>query len=323
MEDIRDRRLLKLQLLNSLAAIESELQNIRSAIGVLSEQDESSSSIKPEKKIVNKNSKLFSTSLSTSELGPAPKIDSEWPAAVDQKMIVSAESESDKQFRALQVANLIKVPMKDRVILDVGCGESHNASEIANTALKVVGYDVKRHPRWDTVNKKNLILVTDRNLVVDHGPYDLIILYDVLDHIVNEDPSELCKWVHSLLSKDGTVFVRTHPWTSRTGGHHYGSMNKAFLHLVLTPDEAVQAGIKIQEPNLRVVRPMAAYEQWFKEAGLTILDKKVKSSEVEPFFDDSIISRIVKINWSGGIDNNTARKILSNHFIDYTLKKSV
>lgn len=310
--------------LNSLMVIEAELQNIRNALDVLSKQNESTaSSVKPGRKAANKNSRLFSTSLPASELGPIPKIDTTWPAAIDQKMIVAAESESDKQFRALQVANLIKIPIKGKVILDIGCGESHNASEMANTALKVVGYDVKKHHRWDTMDKKNLVLLTDKNSVIDHGPYDLIILYDVLDHIVNEDPSDLCKWACSLLSKDGTIFVRTHPWTSRTGGHHYDSVNKAFLHLALTPDEAVQIGVDIKEPNLRVVRPMAAYEQWFKEAGLNVLEKRTKTSEIEPFFDDSIISRIIKINWSGGIDNNTARKILSTHFIDYTLKKSV
>ena len=306
-------------ILNSVQIIETELAKIREALATT--EAKSTSQIASETKARPKSAKLFASSMSASELGPVPDIDDTWPIAIDQKMIVSADSDADKQFRALQIVNLIKIPMKGKVVLDCGCGEGHNASEMANVALKVVGYDVKKHDRWSSINKNNLVFVNGKQSASEHGPYDLIILYDVIDHIINEDPTDLIKHCASLLAKDGRIFIRTHPWASRTGGHYYESMNKAFIHLALTPDEAVKMGIKIKEPNLKVVRPMAAYEQWFKDSGLEIAEKRVKTSEVEPYFNGPIMDRIVKINWGGSVDNDTARKILSNHFIDYVLKK--
>lgn len=305
-------------ILESLKTIELEIHKIRTALTDNSEALEPKSA-KYERQ-PNRNSKLYSNSLPASDLGPMPSITDTWPMAVDQKMIVSAESESDKQFRALQVSNLIRIPMTNKVVLDFGCGEGHNPSEMANIALKVIGFDIKKHEKWSKIEKNNLIFTDDVRNVDDHGPYDLIVLYDVIDHIVGEDPQELLKRLRNLLAKDGRMFMRAHPWTSRTGGHYYESMNKAFIHLVITPDEAIKSGIKINEPNLKVARPMAAYEQWFKEAGLEVVEKRVKTTEVESFFDGPVMDRIIKINWGGGIDSNTARKIMSNHFIDYVLK---
>lgn len=311
-------------IIKSIENIERELRAIREALDTpkpeVKQEAKTEAPPKAERK-PGKNAKLFASSLSSSELGPIPTIDDSWPAAVDQKMIVSPDSNADKQFRALQVVNSIRIPISGKVVLDCGCGEGHNASEMANLALKAVGYDIKKHDHWSTISKPNLIFTDDQQSVTEHGPYDLIILYDVIDHLINEDPTGIMKWASGLLEKDGRIFVRTHPWASRTGGHYYDHMNKAFIHLALTPDEAVKMGIKVKETNLKVVRPMAAYEQWFRESGLEVVEKRVKSSEVEPFFTGPIMDRIVKINWAGDLDNDTARKILSNHFIDYVLKR--
>jgi 2-polyprenyl-3-methyl-5-hydroxy-6-metoxy-1,4-benzoquinol methylase len=237
-------------------------------------------------------------------------------------MIIPPNNEADKQFRALQIVSLIKLPMNDKIVLDCGCGEGYNAAEMANSATKVVGYDPKQDPHWAGRSKDNLILTANRDTASEHAPFDLIVLYDVIDHIVGDDPADFVQWLSSQMNPGGTMFVRTHPWTSRTGGHAYEDANKAFIHLALTPDELAKSGIKVKEPNLKVVRPMAAYEQWFKDAGLEVEDKRVKTAEVEPFFSGPIMDRIIKINWGGKIDADTARKILANHFIDYTLRKA-
>lgn len=237
-------------------------------------------------------------------------------------MIISGEGEAEKQFRALQIVSLIKLPMQGKVILDCGCGEGYNANEMANSAVKVVGYDPKEDPHWAGRSKDNLVLTSNKQSVADHAPYDLIVLYDVIDHLVGEDPEVTLKWLTGMLSENGMMFVRAHPWTGRTGGHVYESANKAFIHLAMTPDELASAGLKVKEPNLRVVRPMAAYEHWFQDAGLEVEDKRVKTTEVEEFFSGPIMDRIIKINWGGKLEPDVARKILANHFIDYLLRKA-
>lgn len=299
------------KILGMLDIIENKLQAIRN---VLEKSEE-----KSEKKLEVKDPKFYANSLPANELGPLPNIyDNNWPQAVDPKMIVSQDEEM-KQFRALQVMSLINTQFDNKTVLDCGCGEGHVANEISHIT-KVVGYDKKENKNWPKLTNNNLIFTIDKQIVTDNSPYDIIVLYDVLDHIESEDPEKLMKWLNNLLSKDGIIFVRTHPWVGRTGGHYYESINKAYVHLAITPDEAAKEGIKQKEPNLKIVRPMAAYEAWFKDAGLVIIDKKVKTVEVDDFFTDEIIDRMIKINW-GKIDIITAKKIMANHFIDYTLKK--
>jgi SAM-dependent methyltransferase len=309
------------EILQALARIEGETKAIRALLDTpkTGPPIEKPGSDDPKK---SPSPPFFASSLPTKELGPIPDYRSDlWPQAVDPKLIVSNNNESAKQFRAVQIVSLISLSLADKIVLDCGCGEAHNASEIASTATKVVGYDPKQDPNWAGRSKDNLILTSTKQTVAEHAPFDLIVLYDVIDHVVGEDPQDLLKWLAGLLSNNGQIFVRAHPWTSRTGGHVYESANKAFLHLALTPDELAKAGLAAREPNLKVVRPMAAYEYWFKEAGLEVIKKKVRATPVEDFFSGTIVDRIAKINWDGKIEPDVVRRILANHLIDYTLRK--
>jgi len=262
----------------------------------------------------------IASSLPEDMLGPTPDItDENWPEAIDSDMIVNDDDVVEQQFRALQIVNHIREEVTDKKVLDFGCGSGCTAKEYADLSNLAVGYDVVEHNMWDESDHENLILTTDYDKVVANGPYDLIILFDVIDHIVGEDPSNIMKMVSSLLSDEGTVFIRTHPWTSRTGGHAYKSINKAYLHLILTPNEMAKLGISI-EPNLKLSRPMAVYESLFTTYNLKVIDKKAKSSPIESYFNDNLIDRIKKINWCGKIETETAVKIMGNHFVDYKLK---
>jgi len=315
------------RILQSLVTIDNELKAIAD---MLINQNLTDTSVEntggkktPPKGPKGKGPKFYATSLSADQLGtPLDFTSSEWPEAINPNMIISSDDESSKEFRALQILSLIKVPLEGKVILDCGCGEGYNSHEMANTAVKVIGFDLKEDAHWPGRSKDNLILTIDKAAVAEYAPFDLIVLYDVADHIVGEEPGDLFKWLSNMLSPEGTMFVRTHPWTSRTGGHLYETTNKAFVHLAFTPDELTKAGIKLDNSNQKIVRPMAVYEQWFKEADLVVQDKKIKVSEVEPFFSGEVMNRIIKINWEGKIEPDVARKIMANHFIDYILTKS-
>jgi 2-polyprenyl-3-methyl-5-hydroxy-6-metoxy-1,4-benzoquinol methylase len=215
--------------------------------------------------------------------------------------------------------------LEGKTVLDCGCGEGYNAREMTNSAAKVVGYDIKEDPNWPGRSKDNLILTTEKPMVTSSAPYDVVVLYDVLDHLQGEDPEAFMQWISSMVVSGGRIFTRTHPWTSKTGGHFYETANKAWLHLALTPDELAKAGLTTKEPNLRIIRPMAAYELWFKNAGLTVEDKQVKAEEVDEWFTrnehNSLLQRIIKVTWAGTVDETVARRIMSNQWIDYLLKK--
>jgi 2-polyprenyl-3-methyl-5-hydroxy-6-metoxy-1,4-benzoquinol methylase len=258
-------------------------------------------------------------SLSAHLLGPTPDLTNEdWPQAVSPYMIVRTDIE--KQFRAVQVVGLIPMALEGMNVLDCGCGEGHIAGEIAARARHVVAYDPVRVQTWR--DKTNLIHTDDLGTVTEKGPYDAIILYDVLDHLEGESPTTLLAKLRDLLTPNGRIFLRTHPWTAKHGSHLYeANLNKAYAHLALTPDELVIAGFDVK-PNLKVVRPMAAYEQFAKTAGFKVLDRKGHNDPVEPFFSGDLLDRIIKVTWKGDIQPDDALKIMSNSFIDYTLGRS-
>lgn len=261
-------------------------------------------------------------SLPAAQLGPTPDInDDNWPFAIQPHLIVSSEADdAEKQFRALQVVGILGLDFTDTTTLDFGCGGGHVAKEIAGQAKKVVGYDIKEDEIWKDKAGDNLILSTDNAHVIDNAPYDRIILYDVLDHLQNEDPVEVLDKLRSILAPDGQIFCRCHPWTSKHGSHLYEKVNKAYVHLVLTPDELAQAGY-VPEYNLRLVKPMAAYNNWFESAGLQIQNRKVTQDAVPEFFihHGEILDRIRKVTWGGKLDRDQALKIMSNQFVDYLL----
>lgn len=236
------------------------------------------------------------------------------------------KSDTEKQFRAVQIVGLISLPFEEMTVLDVGCGEGHISKEIANRAKNVVGYDIMESASWPTLMAAApsglLTFTADKKAVEAKKPYDCIVLYDVLDHIEREDPTSLMVWLSSLLAPEGRIFIRAHPWTARHGSHLYETgLNKAFVHLALTVDELAIAGFDVK-PNLRIVRPMAAYEHIFRDAGLKVFDRKGHTDPVEPYFSGPLLERIIKVTWRGAIDPDAALKIMGNHFIDYHLARA-
>jgi SAM-dependent methyltransferase len=271
---------------------------------------------------VSKRSKIqVAESLPANLLGPLPDYEGDdWPQAASPYMIVSNKGEAEKQFRALQIVGLIGIPFADKNVLDIGCGEGHIAKEIASQAATVIAYDPRPHSGWDELSNSVLKFTDQKSQVTAGGPYNSIILYDVLDHLEREDPVSFMAWVGSLLAPEGQIFVRAHPWTSRHGSHLYeAGPNRAFLHLALTPDELASAGLELPWPNLRIVRPMAAYEHIFREAGLKVLERNGHTEPVEPYFSGSVLDRILKVTWRGAVEPEAALKIMQMNFVDYHL----
>ncbi len=276
-----------------------------------------------DKKPESRKSKFqIAQSLPTDQLSPLPDINNDnWPQAVLPHLIISdkhPDATIKKQFRAVQMIGLMGVPTGAR-ILDCGCGEGHVANEMANNN-EVIGYDITSSPIWNTLDRFNLTFTTSREIVTARKPFDFITLYDVIDHLEGVSPEEFLSWIISLLSENGKVFVRCHPWTSAHGGHLYETMNKAYIHLALTADEIAQAGLQ-PLPNLKIVRPLATYDKLIENAGFVINNRKGYSDPVPKYFSGELLDRIVNVTWRGAIDHETALKIMSNQFIDYTLSR--
>jgi len=246
----------------------------------------------------------------------------EWPEAVFQIQIADENSEKDKEERAEGIADMLLPPLGGKKFLDFGCGEGHVAKYVSKDASTAVGYDIVKSGSqvWEE-NTEGFILTQNFDTVRANGPYDVILIYDVLDHVQSTIESVL-EQAKSVLAQEGRIYIRCHPWVSRHGGHAYRKINKAFIHLVFNDQELKDLGIDL-EFNNRVFMPLITYGTAIKNVNLKLeSEPELDTQEVEEFFslNPLIRSRILK---SFGITEWKAEKPgfqLSQCFVDYILK---
>lgn len=248
----------------------------------------------------------------------------EWPEAVFGAQIADENSESDKAERAEGISDILLPPFSGKKFLDFGCGEGHVAKYVSGEASISVGYDIEKSLssklEWENKNEK-FLLTTDFDKVMSEGPYDIIMIYDVLDHS-SDVPSEILLKAKSVLAEDGRIYLRCHPWTGRHGGHAYRKINKAFVHLAFREEELDHLGLKL-EHNRKILFPIKTYNQAIEEAGLEReSEPEIDTQEVESFFEENplVKSRILA---AFGLEEWTAEKPvfqMSQCFLDYVLK---
>lgn len=254
-----------------------------------------------------------------------------WPKAVPDRMIVDEASEEQKQDRSEGILYMLLPNLDDKKFLDFGCGEGHiaqRATELSSPKLSV-GYDIKRQGELKWEQSDNL-LTTDFQSVSDKGKYDVILMYDVIDH--TDDPKAVLAQVQSLMHSSSVLYMRCHPWCGRHGGHLYQWKNKAFTHLVFTVDELKAMGASVEEmPPQQVMHPKWLYERWIKGVpGLKISTYGSIDTPVEKFFanDPALMNRIVS-RWkgksfderlSGGKSKKMPAIPMQQDFVDVQLK---
>jgi 2-polyprenyl-3-methyl-5-hydroxy-6-metoxy-1,4-benzoquinol methylase len=254
----------------------------------------------------------------------------EWPQAVYGAQIANENSEKDKDERAEGIADILLPPLEGKRFLDFGCGEGHVANYASKSAEISVGYDIVKNSKsrfdWESEEGKSLF-TTDLDKARSKGPFDIILLYDVLDHARESSPQEILVTAKSLLADDGKIYSRMHPWTSRHGGHAYRKINKAFVHLVFTEEELKSMGVE-PEHNLKILSPMSTYDSWLEGSGLKKSnDPEVDEQGTELFFRDNPVvnKRIMKLfgakEWGEGVPPGKPVWQMSQCFWDYVLEK--
>jgi 2-polyprenyl-3-methyl-5-hydroxy-6-metoxy-1,4-benzoquinol methylase len=250
----------------------------------------------------------------------------DWPEAVFSSQIADENLETDKEERAEGICDIILPPIIDKKFLDFGCGEGHVAKYMAKNSSFSVGYDINKNPKsqliWEET-QENFLLTTNFDKVKENAPYDVILLYDVMDHTEGESNVELLLKIKSILAENGNVYVRCHPWTGRHGGHIYKKINKAFVHLVFNEEELNELGVENIEYNNKYMYPIKFYDETIDQSGFKRINKEIDTQEVESFFANNplIKQRIIdafKIKtWT--LDPPVFQMSLC--FVDYILKK--
>lgn len=248
-----------------------------------------------------------------------------WPEAVDTNLIASTEDAKIGRAESI-LALFFNTSMANHRFLDFGCGEGHAVAVAARDGARMaVGYDATQNERWAAFDPApNMVLTTSFADVSANGPYDYILMCDVLDHCA--DPILTLSQAKGLLADGGRISVRCHPWCSRHGGHTYKGFNKAFAHLMLT-DRAV---IKLSEgvlPIQKVMWPKHTYAAWFAGAGLNVVSEDFVIDKVESFMKVGSPAVAIKALYKNTeymkyMGNNAFPEYpMSMSFCDYVLSK--
>jgi 2-polyprenyl-3-methyl-5-hydroxy-6-metoxy-1,4-benzoquinol methylase len=232
-----------------------------------------------------------------------------WPHAVDPSLICDITVEKDKEDRAEGIIDLIiETNLAGLSFLDFGCGDGHVVEKSKEQKTKLsVGYDTKKSEKWnDWKTDEKSLFTTNWEEVKAKGPYNVILMYDVIDHIQGDDNAviEELKKVRSVTAPGAKVYVRCHPWCSRHGTHLYHQKNKAFMHLIFTDEELNKLGYE-QEKTQKVIHPVATYQNWFRAAGFQIpRNHNAINEHVEPFFlETPLLAKRIKSNWAHSHDH--------------------
>jgi 2-polyprenyl-3-methyl-5-hydroxy-6-metoxy-1,4-benzoquinol methylase len=234
-----------------------------------------------------------------------------WPVAVPETMIV--KDEPTKKIRASSiVSTFIKQPIADKRVLDFGCGEGYTTAEIQRSGAAVsVGYDIASNDAWTKF--PGVKFTTNLQEVAANGPYDIILLYDVMDHLVGTTPVEFLKQIATMMSASTRLYIRFHPITSPHGTHLYQTLNKAYAHLLF--DQEVLASLGgVSEPTIQTY-PQAN----LKDAGLQVVGQITRHT-IAPdqfFTDDFITSTIIARNFKEKpVTKEQLLQIMAVHFVD-------
>lgn len=201
--------------------------------------------------------------------------------------------------------------------LDFGCGDGWLAVEaIRRGAARADGYDIQKSEKWDDLKSTSLSF-TNAFHEVD-ALYDVIMLYDVLDH--THDPIDVMSKIESLLKPNGIVYVRCHPWTSKHATHLFKQgINKAYYHLFLSWDE-IKEQLGESPIFTRIeVDPITAYHYWFTK--FKIIKENQITEPVSDFFQTAEVKKLIQEEQKiPPKEMNKFMKRMEIQFVDYRLE---
>jgi 2-polyprenyl-3-methyl-5-hydroxy-6-metoxy-1,4-benzoquinol methylase len=225
--------------------------------------------------------------------------DPNFPDAVDQTLICDPSNENEKIERATSLIEVyVDELIEGKSFLDFGCGDGHVASVALNKNPKIsIGYDINENAFNKDILQNNPNLLTTNWDQVAENQYDVILFYDVLDHVKDESMLSVLEKLKSVLAPEGKIYARMHPFVSRHSTHYYHTANKAFLHLIFNDEELEQIYGKKPDCHInKVFYPIRTYTDLFNKSKFTVASKNIIENEVEDFFKNNkiIADKIMK-----------------------------
>lgn len=240
-----------------------------------------------------------------------------WPYAADPAQICDINNEQEKLDRAEGILEVSSLPLNEVKFLDFGCGEGYTIQKARESGASLsIGYDIIKSNSltWEE-EKDNQLLTTNFDLLKTYGPFDSILLYDVLDHV--EDHMDVLNKIKILSHENTKYFFRLHPWCGRFASHLYTKLNKGYIHLVFTEEELQKLGLTL-EYTKKVLFPIATYNTWFKES-FSFLKNNVDKEPVDGFYSKHpLVKKRILENWKNtNIEGQWPEFQLSMMYLNY------
>jgi len=262
---------------------------------------------------VSKNKLTEDRSIESYQLSNGIKlVDTNWPLAVPEESIVRTKLQ--EITRAKMMAS--KLPNISGKILDFGCGKGYLTEYYHDNQQEIIGYDPYPTPNeWETKNCTKFYSNWDN--VIELGPYDSIVMYDVIDHIVDRPLIDIVNDIKLVMNKDSTLYVFAHPWTGPHGGHLYEFINKAYAHLLINK-EFLNSICPDRTKCVEILKPQSHYKTLFED-NFKVKDKKAFNQPPNSW----VVENLVPILLNEVFDNKTQQdqliKIISLAGIYYQL----
>jgi SAM-dependent methyltransferase len=130
--------------------------------------------------------------------------------------------------------------LRGKVVLDFGCGEGHNALELAqNGCARVIGVDIQEQYLEQASNRGIALGLQDRCTFTSlwSEPVDVIISTDAFEHFA--DPEKILGLMRGLLKPTGYLLASFGPpWYHPYGGHLFSVF--PWAHLIFTESALIR-----------------------------------------------------------------------------------
>jgi 2-polyprenyl-3-methyl-5-hydroxy-6-metoxy-1,4-benzoquinol methylase len=219
---------------------------------------------------------------------------SEWKGWLTQVPFAELSAIDRKRFQ-LQL-DKYRVPYKNINALEIGYGNGSFVRFLLDHGSEVEGVEVQR-PLLEAAKARGIPVHSSID-EVEHGPYDLIVAFDVLEHLSIDQLRTLFVKCAQLLKEGGVMFFRFPNADSFAG---MGAQNGDFTHITAIGQTKLQqlvepCGFRIERFDAEVIYPQKAIAHAIR-SGFRYLLMKAMGLGNTYFFSCNVVA-VVKRNRS-------------------------
>lgn len=180
-------------------------------------------------------------------------------------------------------------PVKNRQVLDVGCGGGILTEGLAKLGANVTGIDMSKEAiqvaklhQHESALQIHYLIQTAENHAKDHPEqYDIVTCLEMLEHV--PEPTSVIQACAKLVKPEGDIFFST-----------LNRNLKSYLFAILGAEYLLKLLPKNTHDFAKFIRP-SELESWARQSGLTI--KNIAGITYNPFSKNFSLSNDVSINY--------------------------